>query len=343
MATLYLCTQKTKLRYIDNHFVLTTFDGGSGYGEELKRVNGCRVDNILVFGLIDITREALKHCFLSGIPVSYFSITGKYIGSSLSNKSKCSELKLCQYERYINPEQRLILAKTIVKGKIRNQLATIKHFTRNMDCIPADVIPVREQLNYFLNKVDNANSISAFDGIEGTCAGKYFSIFNSFLTDNLGFSQRVKHPATDPVNAMLSLGYTLVTNLINGIIIARGLEPAIGFLHELHSNRPSLACDLVEEFRAPVVDRFIVRACNLQMIESDMFEKGDDGNSVKFKESYFKDFLTKWQIFISKKIREPDVEEFRRQNLLGLIIRQVDRMARVLRAGGEYEPFKYQY
>ena len=92
-----------------------------------------------------------------------------------------------------------------------------------------------------------------------------------------------------------------------------------------------------------MVDRFIVRACNLQMIESDMFEKGDDGNSVKFKESYFKDFLTKWQIFISKKIREPDVEEFRRQNLLGLIIRQVDRMARVLRAGGEYEPFKYQY
>ena len=83
-----------------------------------------RVDNILVFGLIDITREALKHCFLSGIPVSYFSITGKYIGSSLSNKSKCSELKLCQYERYINPEQRLILAKTIVKGKIRNQLAS---------------------------------------------------------------------------------------------------------------------------------------------------------------------------------------------------------------------------
>ena len=61
-----------------------------------------------------------------------------------------------------------------------------KHFTRNMDCIPADVIPVREQLNYFLNKVDNANSISALDGIEGTCAGKYFSIFNSFLTEKYG-------------------------------------------------------------------------------------------------------------------------------------------------------------
>jgi len=341
MSTLYLCSQKTKLRFMDNHFVLTTFEDEYGRSYEVKRVSGRQIDSVLAFGIIAITREALTYCMSNGITVSYFSSNGKYIGSSVSNEAKCSELKLCQYARYFNDVHRLYLAKMIVMGKIRNQIATLKYFSHNRDNAAEQVDQVISQMEMHMKRIGSAESVRELDGIEGVSASLYFGIWRRFLPRELGFVRRIKHPATDPVNAMLSLGYTLLTNLIRGIAVARGLEPSIGYLHEQHSNRPSLACDLIEEFRAPIVDRFVVRGCNLQQFRPEMFSENDPVKGVRFKGDFIRAFFSSWEMFISKNVREYGVAEEDRKDLISLIVRQVDRIAGVIRNGGVYEPFRF--
>ena len=127
-------------------------------------------------------------------------------------------------------------------------------------------------------------------GCEGVAASCYWSVFSDMIrNDDFVFNGRTKRPPEDKVNALLSFGYTLLTNDIAGCLRSVGFDSQCGYLHSLRSGRDSLACDVVEELRAPIVDRFVLRLINRKEINSDAFTKNgrevvlnDDGRRVVY-------------------------------------------------------------
>jgi CRISPR-associated protein Cas1 len=154
------------------------------------------------------------------------------------------------------------------------------------------------------------------------------------------FAGRVQHPSPDPANAVLSLGYTLLCTLITGVIEGRGLEPCIGLFHELRPGRPSLALDLLEEFRHPIVDRFALRLFNRGVLKAEDFEPDDEREGgIRLSHEALKVFFNHWGALLARPVREADVEE--RLDVPRLVGRQVDRLAADFRGGKPYQPFVF--
>jgi CRISPR-associated protein Cas1 len=139
---------------------------------------------------------------------------------------------------------------------------------------------------------------------------------------------------------LLSFGYVLLGNLLAGRLEARGLDPAIGFFHEVHPGRPSLALDLLEELRHPVVDRFVVRACNLRMLRAEHFEPDPDRpGGVRATRAGLKIVLAEWEKHLLKPLR--DAEGGEKIAVRPLMDRQIERLVADLRGKAHYRPFLY--
>jgi CRISPR-associated protein Cas1 len=139
-----------------------------------------------------------------------------------------------------------------------------------------------------LEKVPTAESLESLQGFEGTAGAIYYKQFGKMLK-TVGFPGRKKHPSTDPANALLSLGYVMLGNEIASLLEARGFDPAIGFLHGIRYGRHSLALDLIEPFRQPVIDRLTLRLLNRRQVTPEDFEGGESG--VRLVPEAFKRYL----------------------------------------------------
>ena len=129
-------------------------------------------------------------------------------------------------------------------------------------------------------------------------------------------------------------------NILAGMIEARGLDPALGFFHEPRPGRASLALDLVEELRHPLVDRFVLRSCNLRILRPQMFQPDPErAGGVRLTPEGLKQFFFHWERFLLRPFAEPDSAE--KLPVLTLLRRQVDRFAADLRGQAPYQPFRY--
>ena len=168
----------------------------------------------------------------------------------------------------------------------------------------------------------------------------YFEALKSAFRGDISFPGRRRRPPPDPANAVLSFGYVLLNNLLAGMLEARGLDPAIGFLHEPRAGRPSLALDLLEELRHPLVDRFVLRNCNLRAFKPELFEPDERRpGGVRLTRQGLKKFFFQWEKFLLRELPEQGAEE--RITTTSLLRRQVDRIAADLRGQAPYEPFLY--
>jgi CRISPR-associated protein Cas1 len=139
---------------------------------------------------------------------------------------------------------------------------------------------------------------------------------------------------------LLSLGYVLLGNHLAGLLEARGLDPALGFFHEVRPGRPALALDLLEEFRHPVVDRFVLRACNLRVFRPGAFEPDPERpGGVRLDRQGLRRFFAEWETFLLRPVRERDGAE--PVPVRPLLRRQVERLAADLRGGAAYRPLAY--
>lgn len=213
-----------------------------------------------------------------GIDVSFLTSRGRLRGALVSAQSRNVYLRLAQFERFREPAFRLAVSRNVVTAKITAQLRLVIRYQRNHpDRGEADAA---DRLRQFLSKVGAAEEVPSLQGLEGAAAALYYRQFAAMLTA-VGFPGRKKHPSTDPANALLSLGYVIVGNELASLLEARGFDPALGFLHGLRYGRQSLALDLVEAFRQPVVDRLTLRLLNRRQLGPDDFEGGERGLLLK--------------------------------------------------------------
>lgn len=142
-------------------------------------------------------------------------------------------------------------------------------------------------------------------GYEGQAANLYFRAFATLLKGKFEFEKRTRRPPTDPVNSLLSLGYTLLSQNLHSMVETVGLHTHFGNLHLPQKHRPSLVCDLVEEFRAPIVDSLVSYLINTNIFTDEDFTPPDDRGGVYLQPDALKKFLKNWEDFLNKKVVHP--------------------------------------
>lgn len=288
------------------------------------------IESIAVIGYIQITSQALYQLMQKGIEVNYFSFSGKYLGSTTSETSKNIFLRLAQYDLYQNQARRLEVAQNIVANKIENQIYIIRNYRWEQENVlwKDEIIQMRS----LADRVRQSGSTNELMGIEGKASNIYFKGYGRMFKCKFEFHGRNRRPPKDPINVIISLGYTFLTKEVSSALEAESFEMYLGFLHGIRYGRKSLPLDIVEEFRQPVVDRLVLRLFNKRIIQEFDFTFEDE--KIILNEEGFRKFCKEFERWMTEK----DYSE-REQNFRVCIRNQAKQLKNAVQKKGEYIPF----
>ena len=268
MPTLYVTQQGARIEKEYRRLLVTKDD------VVLFRVPLQRVSEVVLVGYVGATTPALLALLHAQIPLLLVKRTGALVGRLLPPARKNLPLRQAQYRRNDEPEFTLAVARSIVAGKLRNQRVLALRVLRRRPA--ADRGPLA-QLYAAEAQVEAASDPATLLGIEGSGARAYFALYRQAFAPEWHFDKRNRRPPKDPINALLSLGYTMLGHALMTALEAVGLDPYLGFFHAEKYGRPALALDLVEEFRAPFVDSLVMRLVNWRMLTPQDFTPGRAG------------------------------------------------------------------
>jgi CRISPR-associated protein Cas1 len=235
-------------------------------GEPVLKTHYTNISSLMIYGNVQVSVQTIKFLASNKIPIVFSNTNGKFEAIALGNYPKNGFVRIKQLQKFLDSSKRLEYAKSIVKGKIMNQLFVYRDKLKGNP----------KELSNFLSQVDQCRSIDELLGIEGIASQQYFSRFSDILK-GWEFRERNRRPPKDPVNSLLSFGYSILLNNVLVTIVSTGLDPFIGFLHTQEYGRPSLALDLMEEFRPLLVDRVILSLILSRQIKKNDFIKNIEG------------------------------------------------------------------
>ena len=229
--------------------------------DTLHSVHVFRLDQVVIMGPVALTPAVIRTLLMEGIDTVFMSRRGYYYGRLQGPEGKNIVLRRDQFDRFTDPGFVLSTAKAVVKGKLRNQRALLQRLMRNQKGLdlkkPVDSI----------GRLADLADLDELRGYEGQAAATYFPVWGRGLrVEGLSFSKRIRRPPKDPVNALLSLGYTLLLNNVLAAAHSTGLDPYLGALHSVDYGRPSLALDLMEEWRPIIIDTLVLSVFNLGVL-----------------------------------------------------------------------------
>jgi CRISPR-associated protein Cas1 len=215
-----------------------------------------RIFALVLHGNIDVSSGLLRELLWRRVPVVWCSGTGRVIGWASSAYAPNGGPRARQH--VASAHGHLDLARAFVSAKISNQATLLRRHGDARDTVDA--------LRRLQRQAQTATSINEAFGLEGDAGARYFAAFATMLSpvvrDGLAFTARSRRPAVDPLNATLNFTYGLLLADLIRAVVACGLDPHAGFLHSSGRNKPALALDLSEEFRAPVADSVVIGAFN---------------------------------------------------------------------------------
>lgn len=328
MANLYVTEQNSVLRKTGDRLIVQKEN------QTLLDVQCHKIEAVLIFGNVQFTTQVVHELFEHGIEMAILTRTGRLIGQITSPSPKNIFLRIAQFKKYEDPAFRLALAKAIVAGKIANSVNLVRRFAYNHPEV--DLAPELERMDASARSLEDAGSPGQLNGIEGGAAKSYFAAFGKMMLGDFTFSGRKKRPAPDPVNAMLSLTYTLIFNDIASLLDGLGFDPYLGYYHESDYGRASLAADLMEEFRAPAGDRLTLYLANNRIFKPDDFYANPKGG-VYFNKNAIKRYFAEYEKMINQEFAHPETEE--KTTLRKAFRLQAEKMARVIQNDEVYRPF----
>jgi len=229
------------------------------------------VSHLVLFGGVQVSTPVIQELCWRGIPISYLTQGGWLYGITHGLWHKNVELRRRQYEAASDPRRSLALAQGFVRAKIANCRTLLR---RNHPDPPESLL---RDLKEDMERAADVDRMDSLLGIEGTAAHRYFSAFGGMFrggdgpTPAFDFQQRNRRPPRDPVNAMLSFAYALLTREWTATLQAVGFDPYLGFYHQPRYGRPALALDLMEEFRPLVADSVVLTAANNGEVRAEDF------------------------------------------------------------------------
>ncbi|ELS04224.1 CRISPR-associated endonuclease Cas1 [Xenococcus sp. PCC 7305] len=218
------------------------------------------IEQIVLMGNPQITGDALVYALDLGMPVHYLSYFGKYLGSALPGYSRNGQLRLAQFQLHQDIVKRLELVKAIITVKIHNQRSILYRHGQTDNPLKLRKSQVSEQ-----------QTLDQIRGIEGLAAREYFACWNNILKHGWTFPGRKRRPPSDRVNALLGFAYGLLRVQVTAAVHIVGLDPYIGYLHEVHHGQPAMVLDLMEEFRPLVADSLVISIINNREIKQEEF------------------------------------------------------------------------
>jgi CRISPR-associated protein Cas1 len=261
--TLYVTEQGSTLSRKDERLVVQKA------GKTLADVPASKVIRVFIFGNVSLTTPAIAYLLKEGKDVAFLSNRGRYYGRLISSESKGAALRRDQLRASDDMSTCLELSKRFVTGKLRNQRRLLHRRPGPRTSSAA------KKTTTMIERIQGTGSLEVLRGVEGYAARLYFSAFGGML-EGMKFVGRRRRPPPDPVNSMLSLGYTMLTYEAFSAVSAVGLDPYVGFYHRDTYGRPSLALDIMEEFRPAVVDLIVLGAVNRGQMRHEDFEVGQE-------------------------------------------------------------------
>ncbi len=302
LNTLYVTRQET---YLHKERETIVIKQGK---EKLGQFPAISVSNILCFGQVSVSPFLMGYCGEQGIGLAFYSEYGKFLARVQGKQTGNVLLRRAQYRWADDDEKSVSIARLMVAAKIANGRSVLMREVRNHG-ENKNLSEAISRLAISLRRAEHAHSVSEAMGIEGDAASTYFGVFNELLRGSgFEFGGRVRRPPTDPVNALLSYIYTLITHECSSALQGVGLDPYVGFLHQDRPGRVSLALDLLEEFRAPWADRFVLTLINRKQIQLKDFITEASG-AVRLKDDARKTLLVAWQERKQVEIMHPYLNE----------------------------------
>ncbi len=330
MANLYITEQGSIIRKTGDRLIVQKDEA------VLLDIQCHKIDAVLIFGNVQFTTQAVHELFEHGIELALLTQTGRLVGQITPPMPKNIELRMAQYERYKDEDFVLKLSKAIVSGKLKNSLEVLRRFSYNHPEI--NLKDEISNLEKSIQEVQTGGSLQALRGIEGSGAKVYFSGFAKMIRGNFDFDGRRKRPAPDPVNALLSFGYTILFNEISSLLDGIGFDPYIGFFHQIEYGRPSLAADLIEEFRSPVIDRFTLNLINNNVFSQDDFYLHVKSGSMYLTNEGIKRYFKEYEKYMGAEINS-DSQEIKKISQRNFIREQAHKLAKAIKDEEDYTPF----
>jgi CRISPR-associated protein Cas1 len=300
------------------------------------------LNGIVCFGRVICSPALLGFCGQRGVAISFLSANGRFLARVHGVTSGNVLLRREQYRRAESQEQSAVIAKAFVFGKIFNCRTSLQRVLRDHPQIDgaAAVQAAINHLSALLEEVKGQNELNIIRGSEGHAAQTYFSVLDHLVTtqkEDFYFRGRNRRPPRDNLNALLSFVYTLLLHDVMAALESVGLDPAVGFLHRDRPGRPSLALDIMEEFRPLIADRLALALINLRQVQNNGFSKTEAGG-VLMNDETRKTVLVAYQKRKQEEINHPFLDE---QIPLGMLFfAQALLLARFLRGDLDgYPPF----
>lgn len=326
MSTIYVTTQGATVQRRSGQILVCK------QASILENVPETHVRQLILFGNVNLTTPAVAFCLDQQIEVVFLTQGGRFRGRLNGDGGKSVELRRKQYERALDQGFRLTQARAIVAGKITNLIGFVRRQTAS-----SQVEREMGLLKRTLESAQRAESVETLLGLEGAASASYFRLFAQCVPQPWKFEKRTAHPPRDPVNALLSLSYTLIYNRMASHLNMIGLDPYQGFFHMARHGHAALASDLMEEFRPVIADALVLKLLRRKQLKpADILEeKGEFRLCAEGSKIFFTEFERKLN-------SRRNASEHGNLNLTyaQIIVRQAHHFARVI-AGEEahYQPF----
>lgn len=315
--------------------------------EVKTRVPLHNLESIIAFGYTGASPALMGACAKRDIALTFVTSNGRFLASVVGEQTGSVYLRKKQFLVSENEFESSKVAKNMLIGKFFNSRFVIERTCRDYS-LRVDVSKLKTQSQLIKQSILLLNDtkvtmLESLRGIEGNVASEYFEVFDALILSQKSdfyFHGRSRRPPLDNVNAMLSFMYTILANDTASALSSVGLDPFVGFLHRDRPGRRSLALDLVEELRAPMVDRFVLTLVNAKQVKASDFVKQDNG-AVIMKDDTRKKILVAWQNKKQEQLTHPFLKEKITWGLVPYV--QSLLLARYLRGDlDEYPPFLWK-
>ena len=265
--------------YVTEHGALIRLSGGKIIIEKNKKILAevpkNTIDGLVLLSSVQITSQAITEFLRIGIPVTWISGTQKFYGR-LESSTHVNVSRQARQIKMENSKFYLLLTQKIIEAKIHNQKVILRRYNRrrNSDKVLKNI----KSMETILKFIPKTILINRIMGYEGVAAKNYFSALGEMVSTEFSFEKRSRRPPRDMFNSMLSFGYSLLMSEVHTAINNSGLHPYFGFMHAMKEHHPTLASDLMEEWRPILIDSLVMALISHNEIKSSCFElKNSDG------------------------------------------------------------------
>ncbi len=303
------------------------------------------LSGIVCFGQVSCSPPLMELCCERDVLVSFLSEHGRFLARVQGPVSGNVLLRRAQYRCADDPDVCASIARSVVTAKVANCRTVLLRAARDhAQTVDAQaLIRAAAELSRIASGLPQEQTVDRLRGCEGDAARVYFGVFDHLIVaqkDGFQFHERSRRPPLDNINALLSFLHTLLAHDCMSALETVGLDPAVGFLHRDRPGRPSLALDLMEEFRPVLADRVALSLVNLQQVRADGFTKTETG-AVLMDDKTRKEVLVAWQKRKSEEVQHPFLDERVEVGMLPYV--QALLMARFLRGDLDgYPPYLWK-